>query len=79
MKKRDAGKIRNRWDKNVERRRRCEEEDIGVLCSGKRFRQSRKMIVVDREERNSEVKERYIGVVLHIEGISWSEENERDH
>jgi hypothetical protein len=34
--------------------------------------------VVDREEKHSEVEERDIGVVLHIEGIPHTEEKEKD-
>jgi hypothetical protein len=41
-------------------------EEIGVLCSGKRFWCCRKRIVVDREEKHSKVEERDIGVVIQI-------------
>jgi hypothetical protein len=53
------------------------EEEIGVLHSGKIFWYSRKRIVVDREEKHSEVEERDTGVVLQIEGIPCTEEKEK--
>jgi hypothetical protein len=42
-------------------------EDIGVLCSGKRFRVSsprKEKSVAEREKQHSEFKERDIGIVL---------------
>jgi hypothetical protein len=42
------------------------KEEIGVLCSGKRFRLNKKRIVVDREEKHSEFEERDTGVILQI-------------
>jgi hypothetical protein len=44
----------------------CDEEEIGVLHSGKIFWYSRKRIVADREEKHSEVEERDTDVVLQI-------------
>jgi hypothetical protein len=44
-------------------------EEIGVLCSGKRFRPNKKRIVAEREGKHSEIEERDTGVILQIEGI----------
>jgi len=46
------------------------DEEIGVLCSGKIFRNSRKRIVDEREGKHNKIEKRHIGVILHIEGIS---------
>jgi len=51
------------------------KKNIGVLCSGKRFRPNKKRIVVEREGKHSDIKERYIGVILHIKVILHTEEN----
>jgi hypothetical protein len=55
----------------------AKKEDIGVLCSGKRFRYSRKRTVAEREEKHSEVEERDTSVILQIEGTLHIEEKEK--
>jgi hypothetical protein len=43
--------------------------EIGVLHSGKIFRHSRKRVVVEREGKHNEIKERDTSVILQIQGI----------
>jgi hypothetical protein len=50
-------------------------EEIGLFHSGKRFRLNKKMIVAERQGQHREIKERYIGLILHIKGIMCMEEN----
>jgi hypothetical protein len=49
-------------------------EDIGVLCNGKRFRPNKKRIVSKREGKHNEIEEIDTGVILYIEGSLHKEE-----
>jgi len=49
-------------------------KDIGVLHNGKRFRPNKKRIVAEREGTHNDIEERDNGVILQIEGILHTEE-----
>jgi hypothetical protein len=54
------------------------DEEIGVFCSGKRFRYSKKETMAKREEKHNVFEKRDPCIVLHITLYRERKEKEKD-